>query len=91
MVKATFTLDDETIQQLRRTAERLGLPQSRVVREAVMEFAARADRLSDTEQLHLLGVLEGLERKPATRPTAAVDRELREIATTRRGGGRQSA
>jgi predicted transcriptional regulator len=39
MVKVTFTVDDETVRTLRTIAERLGKPQSMVVREAVAEMA----------------------------------------------------
>jgi hypothetical protein len=91
MVKVTFTLDDETIAELRRTAERLRLPQSRVVREAVAEYAARADRVSERERLRVLSVLERLAASPPTRHTEAVDAELRELRRARRDGGRRSS
>jgi hypothetical protein len=90
MVKVTFSLDDDTVERLRRTASRLGRAQSQIVREAVADYAARADRLSEGERLHLLGVLRGLEGAPATRPPTAVDRELREVRAARRRGGRRS-
>jgi metal-responsive CopG/Arc/MetJ family transcriptional regulator len=91
MVKVTFTLDEETVAEIRRTATRLGTAQSRVVREAVAEFAARADRLSERERLRVLGVLEALRPTTATRAAAAVDTELRGLRTARRQGGRRSA
>ena len=47
MVKVTFTLDDQTVERLRRTASRLAKPQSYVVREAVREYEARSTQLSD--------------------------------------------
>jgi len=90
MVKVTFTLDEETVAEIRRTAARLGTAQSRVVREAVAEFAARTDRLGERERLRVLGILEGLQSAPATRPAAAVDAELRAVRTARRQGGRRS-
>ncbi len=90
MVKVTFSLDDDTVERLRRTASRLGRAQSQIVREAVAEYAARADRLSDGERRQLLGVLRGLEREPATRLATAVDRELRDVRAARRRGGRRS-
>ena len=37
MVKVTFTLDAATVTRLRTTAERLHVPQSQVVREAIAE------------------------------------------------------
>ena len=91
MVKVTFSLDDETVARLRRTAERLGKAQSHVVREAVAEYAARADRLSEGERVRLLGVLEGLAGRPAGRPARAVDAEIRAVRAARRRGGRRSA
>jgi predicted transcriptional regulator len=91
MVKMTFSLDDETVERLRRAAARLGMPQSHVVREAVAEYAARVDRLSERERLHLLGVLEGLEQAPPTRGARAVDNEIATIRAARRTGGRRSA
>ena len=86
MVKVTFTVDDETVRTLRATAERLGKPQSLVVREAIAEYAAREDRLTDSERERLLGVLRGIRSRPATRSKAAVDRELQTIRRSRRTG-----
>ncbi len=91
MVKVTFTLDEETVAEIRRTAARLGTAQSRVVREAVAEFAARADRLSERERLRVLSVLEALKPATPTRSAAAVDAELRAVRTARRQGGRRHA
>jgi hypothetical protein len=91
MVKVTFTLDDETVVRLRRTAERLGKPQSFVVREAVAEFAARADRPSDREREQLLGVLKRLAAAPPTRGARGVDVEIKGVRTARRQGGRRPA
>ena len=45
MIRVTFSLDEATVAEIRRTAARLKRPQSQVVREAVAEYAARADRL----------------------------------------------
>jgi len=46
MARVTFSLDDATVARIRQTAARLRKPQSLVVREAVADYAARADRLS---------------------------------------------
>ncbi len=86
MARATFSLDEATIAEIRRTAARLRKPQSHVVREAVADYAARTDRLSERERGHLMGVLEGLR---ATRPATAVDAELKALRTARRAGGRR--
>ena len=91
MVKATFSLDDETMERIRRAAERLKKPQSHVVREAVADYAARTDRLSERERLDLLGILDGLAGARPTRTTRAVDDELRTIRAARRKGGRRTA
>jgi hypothetical protein len=91
MVKATFSLDDETMDQIRRTAARLGKAQSHVVREAVADYAARADRLSERERAHLLGVLTKVGAAPPTRAARAVDDELKMVRAARRRGGRRSA
>src|SRR5688572_14447683 len=91
MVKVTFSLDEATVAAIRRTAERLGSPQSQVIREAVAEYAARTDRVSERERLRTLGILNTLRQAPASRTAAAVDAELRAIRSARRSGGRRSA
>jgi Arc/MetJ-type ribon-helix-helix transcriptional regulator len=91
MVKVTFSLDEATVAEIRRTAERLGTAQSHVVREAVAEYAARADRVSERERLRALTILERLRKTPASRPAAAVDDELRVLRAARRKGGRRAA
>jgi Arc/MetJ-type ribon-helix-helix transcriptional regulator len=91
MVKVTFTLDDATVKEIRRTAERLGRPQSQVVREAVAEYAARADQVTERERLHAVTILENLKKTPSSRAASVVDAELRGVRTARRTGGRRSA
>ena len=91
MVKVTFSLDEDTVEHIRRAAARLGKAQSHIVREAVAEFAARTDRLSERERLRLLGVLEGLEKAAPTRSARTVDEELKAVRAARRQGGRRSA
>jgi metal-responsive CopG/Arc/MetJ family transcriptional regulator len=90
MVKVTYSLDDETVQRIRRVAERLGKPQSQIVREAVKEYEARSDKLSDEERERMLAVLARIRSQPPTRPQAEVDAELAEIRRARRGWGRRS-
>lgn len=84
MVKVTYSLDDATVRRIRRTAERLGRPQSQVVREAVAEYDARTDRLSEAERLRMLEVLDRLRSEPVTRSQASADAELREVRLSRR-------
>jgi hypothetical protein len=89
MVKVTFTLDEATVERLRRTASRVRKPQSRVVREAIKDYADRVGKLSEEERVRLLRVfdtvLPAIPRRSATR----VDAELRAIRTARRMGGRR--
>jgi hypothetical protein len=89
MARATFSLDDATIAEIRRTAARLRKPQSHVVRDAIADYAARADRLSEAERTRLLGVLADLRGAKPTRPSADVDREVAAIRASRRAGGRR--
>ena len=89
MVRVTFSLDEHTVAELRRTAARLRRPQSQVVREAVADYAARADQLSDRERRETLAVLDRLRRTKPSRPARAVDAELRAVRAARRAGGRR--
>jgi predicted DNA-binding protein len=84
MVKVTYTLDDETVQRIRRIAGRLGKPQSHVVREAVKDYEARSDKLSDEERDRMLAVLARIRQQAPTRPQSEVDAELRENRQDRR-------
>jgi len=89
MVRVTYSLDEETVASIRRTAARLRKPQSQVVREAVAEYAARGDRLSEAERRQALAVLERLRTTKPVRTAAAVDEELHELRRARRRGGRR--
>jgi predicted transcriptional regulator len=91
MQKLTFTLDEDTVNRLRRIAARLARPQSYVVREAVKEYDARAGKLSEDERARLLSAVDGMLKAPATRSTAAVDAELRELRAARRRWTKRSA
>ncbi|HEU4689070.1 MAG TPA: ribbon-helix-helix protein, CopG family [Vicinamibacterales bacterium] len=91
MVKVTFTLDDDTVARLRRIAERARKPQSLVVREAIAEYAARGDRLTEEECSRALKAYDALAPAVRRRPAAEIARELRELRTARRSGGRRTA
>jgi hypothetical protein len=91
MVKVTFTLDEQTIERLRRTASRLAKPQSYVVREAVREYEARSAKLSDEERARLLGIVDRMVQEPPTRTVAEVDAELEQVRASRRRWGRRPA
>lgn len=86
MAKLTFSLDDETVQLLRRVAERSGKPQSLIVREAVAQYAAREEMLSDVDRERLLTVLQQIKTRPGSRTAVEVDRELQELRRARRTG-----
>ena len=91
MVKVTYSLDDATVRRIRRAAERLGKPQSQVVREAVAEYDARTDRMSEAERLRMLDVLDRWRKEHTPRSPESVEAELREIRESRREGwGRRS-
>jgi Arc/MetJ-type ribon-helix-helix transcriptional regulator len=90
MVKVTYTLDDATVAEIRRTAERLGRPQSQVVREAVAEYAARTDRVGERERLRTVSILTSLKKAPAARTAKAVDAEIDAVRRARRKGGRRT-
>jgi predicted transcriptional regulator len=86
MMKVTFTLDEETIDRLRRIAGRLAKPQSQVVREAIKEYEARADKLGDEERQRLLDAFDRFVPKIPPRAGAELEAELREIRASRREG-----
>ena len=90
MVKVTFTLDDETVATLQKTAQRLAKPQSAVVREAIRDFGARAGRLSEDERRRMLRSIDAFAATKPTGSAAAVDRELTEVRQARRAGGRRT-
>ena len=88
MVKMTFTLDDTTVGELRRSAARLAKPRSEVVRLAIRDYADRIGRLGEQERLLLLRSFDELVPKIPMRSAAAVERELRAVRVARRRGGR---
>lgn len=88
--KVTFTLDDDTIARLRATAERLALPKSEVVREAIRDFSDRSGRLRERERRRLLETFDRLVPAIPSRPLGEVERELAELRSARRAGGRRS-
>ena len=88
--KMTFSLDQETAERIDRLAQRLAIPKSRVVREAVREYAVQAGRLSEAERTRMLGVFDEVIALIPERAAAEVDRELDELRSARRSGGRAS-
>jgi hypothetical protein len=88
--KMTFTLDQQTVERIDKTARRLGLPKSGVIREAVAEYAARAGRLSEIERLRMLKVLDEMMARRPSRPQREVERELAALRRSRESSGRKS-
>ena len=86
----TFSLDTETVARLRTSAERVGLPYSQVVREAVADYAARIGRLSESERAALLRTFDRLLPSVPAKSASAVDAELRALRAARRQGGRRT-
>lgn len=89
-VKVTFSLDSTTVDLLNAAAQRLNKPKSAVVRDAIQDFHARIDRLSEAERLRLLAVFDELVPQIPERPAADAEREIREIRASRRRGGRRT-
>jgi hypothetical protein len=87
-IKVTFTLDEATISQLTDTARRLAKPKSEVVREAIRDYHARTDRLSEVERRRMLRVLDQMMKQAPSRSQSEVDREIAEIRAARKSGGR---
>ncbi len=88
MKKVTFTLDDETVERLKKLAARRRWPQSRIVREAVTEYGKREHTLTPEEIARKLEILDEIARLPR-RPQSAVDSEQRAIRRARRAYGRR--
>ncbi len=91
MKKVTYTLDEETLSYLDRTAERLGLSKSRVVREAIRIYGEQAGRLSTEERARLLDVFDEVTKVIPDRERGEVERELSEIRRARLDGARDDA
>lgn len=84
MAQLTFSLDDATVEQLRKTATRLRKPQSLVVREAIASYAAKEDRLSDEERERKLKILEHIKTLPPSGSHRDAEREIADIRRARR-------
>ena len=86
MAKLTFSLDEATVRTLRQLSARTSKAQSLIVREAIVEYAAREERLPDGERTRRLEILHELAAQPPSRSGAAVDRELQSLRGERRAG-----
>ena len=91
MIKVTFTLDEDTVVRLRRAAARLAKPQSQVVREAIRDYEARNDKLSDEERTRMLEVLDRVLPAIRARPKTDIEAEVKEVRQVRRLSSRRRA
>jgi len=90
MLKVTFTVDDETVNTLKRIATRLNKPQSVIFREAIRQYSEHADQLTAEERDRMLAVLDRMVARKPTRSDAEVDAELAKIRADRKTGGRRT-
>ena len=88
--KVTFTLDKATIMRLNDAAQRMAIPKSEVVREAIQDYHARIGRLSEAERRRMLADFDRLVPLIPDRPAPEVKKELNSIRAARRRGGRKS-
>jgi predicted transcriptional regulator len=84
--QVTFTLDDATIVRLNDAAQRLAIPKSEVVHEAIQDYHARIGKLSEAERRRLLADFDRFVSLIPNRSLAEVKRELDEIRAARRRG-----
>jgi hypothetical protein len=56
------------------------------VREAIVEYAAKDEKLSDAERSRKLQMIRQLRSQPQTRDASAVDKELAELRRSRKVG-----
>jgi len=90
MLKVTFTLDRGTVRTLAQTARTLALPKSRVVRDALNDYAARLGKLSEAERRRLVAVFDQVVGAIPKQAQESANRELRALRDARRRGGRRS-
>jgi len=91
MKKMTFTLDDEARRALERASDRLGIPKSQVVREAVRVYGDQLGRLDEAERRAKLEAFDKVVPRIPARPREEVEAELAEAGEARRRGGRGGA
>jgi predicted transcriptional regulator len=85
----TLTLDEKTIKRIESAAERLGKTKSQVVEEAMADYR-RPDKLTEAERQRRLQALDEMMRRPSPKSADDVQREIDDIRTARRSGGRRT-
>jgi hypothetical protein len=88
MKKVTFTLTDDAVRGIERAAERLRIPKSQVVREAIRVYGTQLGRLSEAEREEKLATFDSVTADLGDRPRSEVEGELAEIRAAREDGGR---
>ena len=83
--RVTFTLDQETLAQLREAAARLAVSRSAVVRVAIRDFSGR---LGEEERRRLLDAFDRLVPLIPRRTAGDVAGELADLRRARRTPGR---
>ncbi|MEQ9398304.1 MAG: ribbon-helix-helix domain-containing protein [Longimicrobiales bacterium] len=89
MHKYTFTLDRNAARTLDRASERLAIPKSQVVREALQLYGEHLGRLDDEERRRMLATFDEVVADIPDRPRDDVDAELSGIRRERREGAGQ--
>ena len=87
-VKVTFTLDEATVKRIETASQRLALPKSQVVREAVHDYYERLGKMSEQERKRMLRIFDEVIPRIPARPLNEVRCELKQIRLARRLGGR---
>jgi hypothetical protein len=90
LLKATFTFDEATIRRLADASARLARPKSEIVRDAINEYYARLDRLTDKERDCMLRAFDAMLPAIPVRSRSEVDRELREVRRARKAAGQRA-
>ena len=87
--RAAVGKDKLAAARLRQASERMSMPKSQVVREAIRDYSERIGRLSERERLALLRAFDELVPSIPARPARETDGEVRQVREARRGGGRK--
>lgn len=90
LLKVTFTLDDATVKRINTASQRLSLPKSRVVREAIEDYYERLGQMGEQERKRMLRVFDEVIPRIPARPLNELRRELQAIRSARRSGGRRA-
>jgi predicted transcriptional regulator len=84
----TFTLDETTVEALKRISKRLQKTQSYILREAICHYEPHAGQLTKAERKQRVELLDKLVAAIPARPSSETDRELRDLRRSRRKGWR---